>query len=340
MCRRVKMRVLVTGATGFVGSHVLRSLQEKELELVAACRDSSRLDPGFSGEVRSGDLRDPDYVDELVQGVDILCHCAAWTALYGHEEESHNLFLKPSLLLIDTAKRAGVKRLINISTTSASSPAQASDARSPGINRSFWPHLNNVIHIENHLRTISDNEFRVINLRLGLFAGRQYNLGLLPILLPRLKTHLVPWVNKGQTSMPIIDGRDIGQAFAAAVHASDLPVYESINIVGPKVPTTREVIKFLHDEFAYPMPHFSVPFSVAYIFAGLMEKIDAIVPWEPLVTRSIIHLLEEVNVDNDRAERLLGYRPEVPWQLAVRAQVDEMRLRQERPMSMASPQSQ
>lgn len=334
------MRVLVTGATGFVGSHVLSRLQDEEPDLVAACRDRSRLDPEFSGEVRVGDLRNPDYVDELVRDVDIICHCAAWTALFGHEQESHDLFLTPSLQLIDAARRAGVMRLINISTTSAASPELSSDARSGGITRSFWPHLNNVIRIENHLRAVSENNFRVVNLRLGLFAGRHYSLGLLPILLPRLKTHLVPWVNRGQTSMPIIDGRDVGRAFASAVLASDLPVYESINIVGPEVPTTREVIEFLHNEFAYPMPHFSVPFSVAYIFAGLMERIDALVPWEPLVTKSIIHLLEEVNVNNDRAERLLGYRPEVPWQSAVRAQVDEMRQRQGRPMSMARPQPQ
>ena len=48
-----------------------------------------------------------------------------------------------------------------------------------------------------------------------------------------------------------------------------------------------------------------------------MEKLDPIVPWEPLITRSIIHLIEEVCVDNTKAERLLGYRPVHGWREAA-----------------------
>jgi nucleoside-diphosphate-sugar epimerase len=68
-----------------------------------------------------------------------------------------------------------------------------------------------------------------------------------------------------------------------------------------------------------------------------MEKLDPIVPWEPLVTRSIIHLMEESAADNAKAERLLGYRPAHPWREAIRTQMQEMSVRQTRPMSMARP---
>ena len=63
--------------------------------------------------------------------------------------------------------------------------------------------------------------------------------------------------------MPLIDGTDIGQAFALAALNPDLKGFESFNIVGPDIPNTRAVITFLHDEFGYPLPHFGVPF-----FAG------------------------------------------------------------------------
>lgn len=175
----------------------------------------------------------------------------------------------------------------------------------------------------------------MINLRLGLFAGRRYALGLLPILIPRLKTHLVPWVNGGRTSMPIIDGRDIGQAFSLASTASGLSDYEGFNIVGPTIPSVREVLTFLHSEYALPSPHFGVSFSLAYAFAWMMEKLDPLVPWEPLVTRSIIHLMEEVSVNNEKATQLLDYRPIHAWQDAIRAQLTEMSTRQTAPMSMA-----
>jgi nucleoside-diphosphate-sugar epimerase len=331
-------RVLVTGANGFVGSHVLQALQQRNnVQVIAACRDKSKLPANFNGEVREGDLRDENYRKAVVKDVDVLCHAAAWSSLWGHANESRELFLEPSLALIKAAHAAGVRRFVNTSTTSAAAPDHSADPSSHGIRRLLWPHLCNVIEVENALRAQANPEFMVVNLRLGIFAGKNYSLGVLPILMPRLKTHLVPWVAGGRTSLPIIDGRDIGQAFALAATADGLTDYEGFNIVGPEIPTVREVITFLHAEFVLPLPHFSVPFAVAYPFAWLMEKLDLIVPWEPLVTRSIIHLMEEVHADNSKAEHLLGYHPVCDWRSAIRAQVDEMQVRQVRPMSMAKP---
>lgn len=334
----MKTTILVTGATGFVGSHVLESLSTRaDIQVIAACREPSRLLPEFSGEIRAGDLRDAAYLQDIVKGVDVICHAAAWTSLWGHAQESHELFLEPTLALIEAAQASGVKRFINTSTTSAAAPTHSADAMNPGIPHPFWPHLCNVVAIENVLRAKASPTFQIVNLRLGIFAGRHYALGVLPILVPRLRTHLVPWVAGGRTSLPIIDGRDIGLAFTLAGTAKGLQAYESFNIVGPVVPSVRQVISFIHEEFGLPKPHFGVPFALAYPFAWLMEKLDPLVPWEPLVTRSIIHLLEEVHANNERAEKYLGYRPLHSWQEAVRTQMEEMKVRQTGPMSMARP---
>jgi nucleoside-diphosphate-sugar epimerase len=330
--------VLVTGATGFAGSHILEALMGVEgLNVIAACRDKHKLLPGFDGEVREGNMSDTGYRKAVVENVDVVCNALAWSSLWGNVENSRRLFLEPNLALIEAARAAGVKRYINTSTTSAAAPDQSNDPDSRGIPRPLWPHLCNVVWIENALRDAASPDFQVVNLRLGIFSGRRYALGVLPILVPRLKTHLVPWVAAGRTGLPIIDGRDIGQAFARAAVADGLADYEGFNIVGPEIPTVRNVIEFLHDEYGLPKPHFSVPFSIAYPFAWLMEKLDPIVPWEPLVTRSIVHLLEETGADNAKAERLLGYRPAHPWREAIRTQMQEMALRQKHPMRMAMP---
>lgn len=332
----MSITVLVTGATGFVGSHVLAALQQQpEIQVIAACRDPSRL-THFHGEVRQGDLRDDNYLKTLLMGVDVVCHAAAWTSLWGHRQESDLFYLQPTLRLLTAIEKSQVKRVISISTTSAAAPTDSADASSMGIPRHFWPHLNNVIRIENELRRRA-GKITMVNLRLGVFAGNHYALSVLPVLLPRLKTHLVPWVQGGRTHLPIIDGRDIGQAFLRAVLAQGLQGYESFNIVGPTQPTVREVIELIHQEFGFPKPHYSVPFAVAYPFAALMEWLDRFVPWEPLVTRSIIHLLEEVNVSNDLATRRLGYQPIIPWQESIRNQFAELQQRMETAMPLARP---
>lgn len=328
--------ILVTGANGFVGSHILQALEQKPIRLIAACRDKRKLPAGFKGEIREGDLNDSSYLATLLEDVDTVCHAAAWTSLFGHAKASRELYLKPSLKLLNACVEKRIPRVINISTTSAAAPSDSSNANSPGIPRQFWPHLCNVISIENTMREHA-GDTTMVNLRCGIFAGERYGLGLLPILMPRLKTHLVPWVAGGSTSMPLIDGTDIGQAFALAALNPDLKGFESFNIVGPEIPKVREVINFLHDEYGYPTPHFGVPFFTAYPFAWLMEKLDPFVPWDPLVTRSIVHLLEEVHVTNDQARQRLGYQPKVHWKIAIRKQIVEMGKKQRTNMKMFRP---
>ncbi|MFC1589524.1 NAD-dependent epimerase/dehydratase family protein [Pseudomonadota bacterium] len=332
--------IVVTGATGFAGSHVLEALIQighKDLHIIAACRDRRKLIAEFKGEVREGDFRDPDYMDRVLAGADIVCHCAAWTSLWGKKHESRTLYLDPSLQLIDKALEWRVKRFINISTTSAASPGASDNAYSPGISRRYWPHLNNVIAIEDYMQENAHRGMSMVNLRLGLFAGKRYSLGILPMLLPRLKTHLVPWVAGGKTGLPIIDGRDIGQAVVRAALAPQLPPYAAFNIVGPEVPSVREVVNYIGDNFNYPKPHFSMPFFAAYSFAWLMEKLDVVFPWQPLITRSIVYLLEETNADNEQAKELLGYVPEIHWKEAVHRQITEMHNNQFESMKMFKP---
>lgn len=330
-------KVLVIGANGFVGSFAIEAMHGCPYELIAACRTRSKLPPGFHGEIREGDLRDENYLDQLLRDVDILVNAAAWTSAWGHRNESKQYFLDPVLNLLKQAIKKGVKKIVNVSSTSAAAPDNSSDPMSTGIKRGRWPHLDNVIEIENQLRTYADEGVDIINLRFGIFTGKRYGLGMLPILLPRLKTHLVPWVAGGQTHVPIIDGQDIGSAIRLAVENETLSGYQSFNIVGPSQPTVRELISFIHTEFNYPMPHFSVPFSIAYPFAWVMEKLDPIVPREPLVTKSIIHLLEETNADNTRAHALLGYEPTIEWRTSVKNQISAMEQELSSPIRMAKP---
>jgi nucleoside-diphosphate-sugar epimerase len=330
--------ILLTGANGFVGSHVLEAFMKRDdVKVVAACRDPQKLLPEYKGEVRVGDLRDQNYVDSVLDGIDIVCHAAAWTSAWSNKENSRRLYLEPTVNFINAVIRKKISRFVNLSTTSAAAPDRSDDPDSLGIARALWPHLCSVVEIEDYLRERADQGCTMINLRCGLFTGRRYGIGLLPLLLPRLKTHLVPWVVGGKTSMPLTDGRDIAQAFVLAALAKGLSGYESFNIVGKEIPTAREVLTFFNDEFGYPTPHFSVPFFIAYRFASLMEKLDPLVPWEPLVTRSIIHLLEEVNVSNKKAEQVLGYQPGIDWKQSVRLQIKEMHATQKVPMKMFKP---
>lgn len=328
------VRVLVTGATGFVGRHVLDALRGTEVELVAACRSPDRLPHWFAGEVRAGDLRDDTYVDTLPRGVDVVCHAAAWSSLHGHRREAEARYLQPTLRLLAAVAREGVGRLVFPSTHGAAPVGQGRDAKAPGFAPAYWPHLGMVVAIEEAMRAMASPALSMVTLRLGLFVGTHYSLGVLPILTERLKTRLVPYVDRGRAPMPLIAGEDVGQAFGRAVLADGLAGYEAFNVLGSTVPTMGDVLRHLHARHGLPLPVFSVPHGLAFPFARLMRTLDPVVPWDPLIVPAIVHLLQDFDVTNEAAARRLGYRPEVGWQDAIDRQMAEMAVRQLTPMAM------
>ena len=107
------------------------------IKLIAACRDKSKLIPEFKGEVREGDFRDENYLDTMLDGIDVVCNAMAWTSLWGHKKQSDELYYKPTINLIDKVIEKGNTRYINVSTTSAASPEKSSDAMSTGISRAY-----------------------------------------------------------------------------------------------------------------------------------------------------------------------------------------------------------
>ena len=329
-------RIVILGTTGFVGTHVALGLQNEECEIILACRNTAHIHPKLKNNtIIQGDIRDHIYLKNLFRDADVVINAFSWTALYAHARESRELFFEPTIALIDAAVAAKVKRFINLSTASAANGNIANDANTQGAKTNFWPHLDNVIEIEEYLRQKASWDFEVINLRCGLFVGEHYGLGLLPILLPRLKTHLVPLVEGGKTQMPLISGEDIAQAFVKAAFAPSMPhPYEGINVLGTEIPTVWEVLEFIHTQFKYPFPHFSVSFPIAHLFGHFMEMLGPLMPFDPLITRSIVHLLKNTGTDNQKAAELLGYTPTIHWRDAVGKQIREIEKRQKKPMKM------
>src|SRR5690242_9819579 len=120
------MRVLVTGATGFIGSHVARQLLEDGYEVRALVRPAGpgqevrRNQPDPPCEVRAGDLRDPESLRQALAGCEALVHVAADYRLWAPDEKTlyaTNLIGTRSLLV--EALRQGVQRVVYTSSVAA-----------------------------------------------------------------------------------------------------------------------------------------------------------------------------------------------------------------------------
>jgi nucleoside-diphosphate-sugar epimerase len=316
--------VLVTGATGFLGRTVLAAMTARaDITPIAACRTPSMLDPGFRGEIRVGDLRDPAYRRGVVRDVDVVCHAGTWGSLWGHRETERTHFFEPARDLVDQAIGAGVERFLLASTLVVGVPG-GDEVSLRGPTR-FWPHLDRLIDLETYLRDNSHRGARMISMRLGHFVGAGNRLGLVAALAPRLRTRLVPWLSGGRARLPLIADTDLGEAFALAAVAGGLSDYEAFTICGPEFPATREVITFIAQEAGLPLPRYSVPYPAGYAFGWLMELLHRVLPGDaPFLTRSLVYLSEDWWCPTDRATDKLGYRPRKDWRTATQEALAEL----------------
>jgi len=325
-----KLNVLLTGASGFLGTNLLNALASQEnINVIAACRDISKLSNTFKGEIRQGDLRDPAYRQALVKDIDIICHAGTWAAMWSHAKEENTNFYQPTIDLIEQAKKAGVKRFIMTSTVASAKPTKHKFKNadfSPSAYTGFWPHLDRLIDIEKYMKSNSHQGMQMVVMRLGHFIGAGNKIGLVPALVPRLKTYLVPWLSGGKSRLPLVTDKDLANAYVAACLADNLLDYESFNICGENFPSTREVINYISNKTGMPKPLYSVPYPAGYAFAWLMEKLFPLIPGKaPFLTRSIVHLAEDWWCDGDYAKQKLGYQPQKGWQVAMDEALKELK---------------
>jgi NAD dependent epimerase/dehydratase len=123
-------RVLVTGAAGFIGSHLTEELVNRGARVHAMVRYNSRNSWGHLEvlpddaksklKVIAGDVRDSFFVDAAVQGVDIVFHLAALIAIpysYAAPESYVDTNVKGTLNVLQAARRHGTGKVVHTSTS-------------------------------------------------------------------------------------------------------------------------------------------------------------------------------------------------------------------------------
>jgi dihydroflavonol-4-reductase len=113
------MTTLVTGAAGFLGSHVARQLVARgdEVRVLLRASSTNRAIADLSLEYVTGDLRDPVSLDRAMKGVKRVFHVAADYRLWAkRSREIYDSNVGGTKNLLEAAKRAGVEQLIYTST--------------------------------------------------------------------------------------------------------------------------------------------------------------------------------------------------------------------------------
>ncbi|BBB02173.1 putative NAD-dependent epimerase/dehydratase [Actinacidiphila reveromycinica] len=261
------MKVLVTGAGGLLGREVVAHLRESGHTVRA--HDRTAPDPATTDEVAGGDLLDAAGPAALLDGVDAVVHAAALPSPYSapHDEVFTNN-VRASYLVLDAAGRAGVRRVVNVSSLCALGLAFSAHGVSP----------HRVPVTEDH-PYIGDDVYglsKYVGEAVAATTSRRYGTTVVSLRFPflgtgeRLRAHLAdvhrdPGVESGAL-WGWLDTRDAARAIGAALTA---PVegHPVVNVTAPDTTALRptaELLRRYHPaaRVEAPLDGFAVPFDL------------------------------------------------------------------------------
>ena len=250
------MKVLLTGASGFVGSHILDSLCSRGIQVVAPLRrnsDRSFLDATNPlMEVREGSISDPDILPSLMKGVTHVIHCAGATKAR-KVKDFYTINQMVTRHLVQAANAQGnIARFLLISSLAAAGPgtpqkpARESDPPSP-----VSHYGRSKLAAEEEVRTLCRFPFTIIRPP-AVYGPR--DRGFLP-LFAAVRKHLRPCPSESQ-QLSLVHVKDLAEA---AVHSLNHPaaVGKTYFAAGSEIVSSRKLAGMIAAEmkvWTIPLP--------------------------------------------------------------------------------------
>jgi dihydroflavonol-4-reductase len=307
------MKTLVTGATGFLGSHVARALAGRGENVQVLVRPSSDLRAleGFNADRFLGDLRDRASLDRALEGVQRVFHVAADYRLWARDpRDIHESNVTGTQNLLDAARRAGVEKFVYTSTV-----ATIAVPRKGGL-----PNEETQSSVDEMIGHYKRSKFEAERCAL-----RAAEAGL-PVVIVNPTTPVGPgdWkpTPTGKIIVDFLNGRmpgyvDTGLNFVpvedcarghllAAEHGSTGERY----ILGGRNLTLKQMLDILSLTSGRPAPRWKVPYVLAYAAGYIETGVSCLLGREPQIPLEGVRMARhKMFVDASRAGRDLGFTP-------------------------------
>ncbi|HMC29520.1 MAG TPA: hopanoid-associated sugar epimerase [Candidatus Angelobacter sp.] len=320
------MKAFITGATGFVGSHVARALAAQGAELRLLVRSTSKMDniTDLRAEVAVGDLREPESLKKAMSGCEFVFHVAADYRLWVRDpQEMYRANVEGTRAILQAAHASGVRRVIY-----TSSVATMGFTRDGHIAAEDSP-----VSIKDMVGHYKRSKFMAEEIALD--AGRkganvvvvnpttpigEYDIKPTPtgrIIVDFLKRKFPAYVDTG---LNLADVKEVARGHLLAMEkARPGERY----ILGGENLTLKQILDKLATLTGLPSPKVKVPHAVAMGFAVFDQFFTGIVMGrEPRATIDAVKMgRKKMFASSAKAERELGYKA-LPVEDALRRAVE------------------
>lgn len=310
-------RVLVTGATGFIGQHVANALLAKGDSIVATGRNHATLEMlrqrGMS--IQAVDLV-RDNLESLMSGVDAVVHCAALSSPWGKRNDFFEANVVATRRLLAAAARAGVTRVVHLSSPSI----YHRDADQFDIPEAFsppqaWitPYAETKWLAEMEVRSACQAGPQAAILRPRAVFGPG-DRAIFPRLLALARKGRFPLLNGGQAMIDVTYIDNMVQAVNRALESVLPSQVMTFNISNAEPTSVRTLLDLLFEATQLNVRYLRMQRGTALRIASVVERVASLLPGrpEPPVTRYKLGVLAwSQTLDVNQARAVLGYAPDV-----------------------------
>ncbi|MBD2012746.1 NAD-dependent epimerase/dehydratase family protein [Microcoleus sp. FACHB-53] len=305
------MKVLVTGANGFTGSHLVKALEQRGDVVVGLVRQSSNLDRLSSCKVQLvyGDISDREALKTAMAGVDWVFHTAAYVELgLVDAAKMERVNVAGTLAVMEVAQAAAVSKVVYCSTIGVFGDTQGRvvDETFQRTQTDFSSAYDRTKYEAQQIvdRFAAQGLPVVSILPSGIFGADDPHFG--PVLQQFLKGGLKVWAG-GDRITGIVHVDDL---VAAMILAAEKAQPGEHYIISAGDLTTREMFGILSQETGIPVPR-EAPKPLVKLVGNILDPIGRLLKWQPPLSRERVHYIYDrcVRVDATKACTELGWQP-------------------------------
>lgn len=330
------MKVLVTGATGFVGQHLARRLAARaaapaDVAIFARHEDKARAMFGDRFDVRRGDLTDAASVAGALEGIDVVYHIAARRDHWGMPyDEYYEANVAGTRSLLEAARRRGTAKIVYCSSVGVYGHDYryfpVDEAHPFGTHLSYY-HKSKAL-AEEVVRSYPD--LPVVTVRPGWIYGPNDDWGGVTQMLIKLAKGQFAFVGSGNNSLHPVHIDDVVDGIIAAGQSDRYG--EAYLLLGPEHTTFREYVYAMCAALGVARPRWTMPYVLGRAACYALEPAwlvknrvlgKHLLGDKPPMTRDTLDGVSTHRYfDTSKAARELGHKPSVSIAAGLRGTVE------------------
>ncbi|MGB8953169.1 MAG: NAD-dependent epimerase/dehydratase family protein [Candidatus Aminicenantales bacterium] len=305
------MRAFITGASGFIGGHLVERLLENKWQIRALIHQQ-RIPSQENIEVIKGDIRDLRLLQEALKGTDILFHLAS---ALGSSLISHKEFLainaQGTQNVLQAAGRAGVQRIVHFSSAGVLGAVRDSEAA----DENYLLNPQNIydtskLEGEKIARTMANQGLDVVIIRPGWAYGprdrRTFKL------IKAVHQRRFALIGKGRTLQTPVHIQDLIQGTLLCAERGKRG--EIYHLAGKEILTVKEIAEAIAGATGKKLLPLSLPLLPVKWAAGVMGILYSVFKKEaPLNPAKLSFFIHPKPLAIQKAVRQLGYAPAVDF---------------------------